>query len=90
MSRGGSAGYNQSMPNKKMVDGELVDGDEACGGCRFYLPTSDRSGLCRRQPPVLILGEKFGDTFSFDSAHPATPKNNWCGKFRPLDEEWKA
>lgn len=49
---------------------------DTCGICRFYKATSDKSGDCRRFPPVWTEGEIAG----FDV--PGVSSEHWCGEFK--------
>lgn len=53
-----------------------------CGDCRFFTKShdSDRRGLCRRVPPVVVA-----TAHTTTTAFPAVSVDDWCGEFRPTE-----
>ena len=55
-----------------------------CAGCRFYRPLTPAAGECRRNPPLVVLGQAGWVTVGADEAG--------CGEFigvapRPGDNQ---
>lgn len=48
----------------------------SCESCRFFSPYGFGRGLCRYNPPVVVVGSD-GPT----SEYPHVDKSDWCGKY---------
>lgn len=48
-----------------------------CGKCRFWELFYPGQGLCRYNPPVVVVLPDHGTITEF----PKTGKSEWCGKF---------
>jgi hypothetical protein len=66
---------------------------ERCDGCRYWgfqgsnNTSSDKTGLCRRNPPVLDPGGHKEPVLEVwvQGMWPATYSDEWCGEWRPRD-----
>ena len=57
------------MPSRPIGAGSAV----ICAGCRFYRPLTPAAGECRRNPPLVVLGQAAWVTVGADEAG--------CGEF---------
>ena len=55
--------------------------ERKCENCVFWDPSTPDSlwGLCRKEPPKLIPGN--------DKLWLSTTKYDWCGEFKPREEQ---
>jgi hypothetical protein len=51
-------------------DDDDIDERERCKNCKFYFPSDNQSGDCRRYPPA-------STSYEF----PNCTKNQWCGEW---------
>lgn len=63
--------------------------EEKCINCKFYLEGSDRSGMCRRHPPLPVVsisyngpGEVYSSDQSYNSFFPEVYTDEWCGEWK--------
>ena len=71
--------------------------EQVCEDCKYWLKQSTQvkfegekktAGQCRKNPPRVIFGGlectmKFATRFRF----PFTANDDWCGKFKPKDDQ---
>jgi hypothetical protein len=65
-----------------------------CKSCVHFLPTDDKSGLCRRYPPTALMVPAPGAirgqmTLQVQSQWPPTMNERWCGE-HPEFSRWFA
>lgn len=57
---------------------------KTCATCRFFFPSDDASGICRRYPPAAIVTPEVAF-----SHFPPMLNGGWCGEFKPNEETEK-
>lgn len=55
--------------------------DNNCGNCKFFLPTEDPSGLCRRFPATPVV-HGFPPMQQVVATFPPMTAEGWCGEWK--------
>lgn len=67
-----------------MSDGQVMMG-ERCENCRFWARAHSAGiGICRRYPPVVLLGTR--EPLTIETERPLTRPPDWCGEWQERSE----